>query len=291
MSNKEAPLAGKFMELTKEFTQLPTESTARIADYQSFLSQCGLLFRELLKCAEEEGPEAWFAIGHAYSHGWGPARDRFAGQAWFRRAADEGHSRSMVRLANSLSRTPTEGEQEEAIEWLEKAAALGDASGMVFLGFAYREGKGVPLDSEQAAAYFIKAFEAGDSHAAVYVGKLFAHQLKNPALGVEWLLRAAEAKCSDSYLYLALLYDDRDSALYDPAAAVRWYQTTADDPKGYGKRALLELARHYRDGAGVEPDRERALQFLDRLDQIPRMPTEIAKDAQKLRQEITTHLL
>ena len=284
-------LASSFLQSTKRYLDLPKGSNWSVSVFQELKEEWRKEFEVLLRAAEEEGPEGWFAIAHGYSGGWGPARDHLAAKAWFTRAAEAGHSQSMVRLG-SIRRPATEAEDGEAINWLKKAAALGNASGLTFLGFAYREGQGVEQDYHQAAKHFIAAYEAGDHHAAVHAGKVLAHYLKDSKAGLEWFLKGAEQNCSDAPLYMAQLYGDRKLPTYDPAKAVFWNQSIMDEPKLSGKvRASLALARHYRDGEAVAANKETALQWLDRFAQIKNAPIELVKEAKKLREELEGGLL
>ena len=51
------------------------------------------------------------------------------------------------------------------IEWLEKAAHLGNPSGLYYLFEAYSKGKFIPQDQEKAEAYLAKALERNDKSA------------------------------------------------------------------------------------------------------------------------------
>lgn len=221
-------LASSFLQSTKRYLDLPKGSDWSVLAYEELKEEWRKEFEVLLKAAEEEGPEGWFAIAHGYSGGWGPARDPLAAKAWFTRAAEAGHSQSMARLG-SIRRPATEAEDAEAITWLKKAAALGNASGMVWLGFAYREGKGVEQDYHQAAKHFIAAYEAGDHHAAVHAGRMLAFYLEDAEAGLEWFLKGAEQNCSDAPLCVAQLYSDSKLPTYDPAKAALWNQSIKDE--------------------------------------------------------------
>ena len=71
---------------------------------------------------------------------------------------------------------------------------------MVWLGFSYREGDGVPCDHAEAVRWFIKAVEAGDAHSMIHVGRMYARYLSSPAQAVGWFLRAAEAGFTESFV-------------------------------------------------------------------------------------------
>lgn len=157
----------------------------------------------------------------------------------------------MTRLGTMLQFQKPPGSAERAIAWFLRAAALGDSYGMVRLGFTYRDGHGVAIDSAEALRWFIKAVEAGDGHSMIFVGRIYRSALVSPTEAVKWFLRAAKAGFSESHIELAMLYDDQKSPVRDPAEAVKWYHVVADGPGGNKPRAMLALARHYRDGIGT----------------------------------------
>src|SRR5260370_4786606 len=103
--------------------------------------------------ADSNDPEVWRTIGNALLTARGTPRDPEQATRWFQRGAESGHAPSMVSLGLRLQH-PEFQNPGAAIEWFRKAAALGYRGGMRFLVFAYREGKGVPVDSQQAVHWF-----------------------------------------------------------------------------------------------------------------------------------------
>jgi TPR repeat protein len=197
----------------------------------------------------------------------------------------------MVRLAGILSHPDRESDWKEGLEWLERSAQLGNASAMVNLGFAYREGQGVEVDLDLAESWFSKAYDAGDQHAAVHVGRLLAGYAAKPLEAARWFHLAADADQPESYVYLAMLYDERHSDLYDPSKAVFWYQRVVEQGKGSAPRAMFELARHCRDGVGVEADRDRAAAWVEQLLETAKEGSEFHREGLKLRDALNSELL
>ena len=257
--------AAAFLAATRRFLSLPDDPDARLAEYAALQQEWRRLFSKLLKAADPGDPDIWFALGHGYANGWGTSRDILHSAAWFRRAADAGHAEAMVRLALSLGRPGSSQDMRAAILWLNRAASKGNASAMVHLGFAYREGQGVPVDAETAVNWFIKAFEAGDDHSAVHAGRVFLRHLARPKDALLWFRKAADKGCKDSYVELAMLHDEPSCGLCDHAEAVKWYQTTVARRGSSVPRALFALARHYRDGTGVPQSKDIAKAWLNRL--------------------------
>jgi len=101
----------------------------------------------MLSHADPGNPEICHALGNAYRHGHGVERDLNRAGGWYRKGALDGNTPSMVQLGLLLSRNePTPEQLTESVEWFRRAADLGDSGGMIWVGFAFREGKGVPID-------------------------------------------------------------------------------------------------------------------------------------------------
>ena len=256
---------------------------AHRAEFSSYIT-------ELLKLGHEGHVEASFALGDAYVAGNGVSRDRARAILWFKKAAEAGHVRAMVRLANALTHPDSPATAEEGVLWLKKAAAVGDSAAMVFLGFAYREGKGVPPDYEEAARWFTRAYEAGDLLSMAHIGRLHAWWTKSPALALPWLRRAADAGFTDSYWALATLCADVKSPFFSPAEAVHWYRAIANSPVSGAARALVYLARLTRDGIGTEQNFSLAQTYLETALTLA-APKEVRLEAEKLLTDIKASLL
>jgi TPR repeat protein len=264
--NEKSPVTAYFdaCKLQLEIQEIDdfSEQLKRMRALRAIWQTC---IQQLLAVADSPDPQVWYALGDAFSSGRGTQFDRPEAIRWFQRAAEVGHLRAMFSLGICLKHPDTPDTHTAAVQWFRKAAELGDAGGMVFLGFAYRDGTGVPCDYPEAIRWFIKAVEAGDLHSMIYVGRMYSSYLPSPAEAVRWFLKAAEAGFSESYVPLAMHYDDRKSPVYDPVAASKWYHVVADHSEGSNAHALLALARHYRDGTGVPRDPEMAKLWLRRL--------------------------
>ena len=254
----------------------------RIRQSLEFQTECAAVFARLLADADSSDPAVWFALGDAYSRGWGTKDERGQARVWFQQAADAGHTRSMVRLGNLLNRPAPDGEPTEAVALFRRAAELGDASGMVFLGFAYREGRGVVCDDGKAVEWFIKAVEAGDNHSMIHVGRMYSRQLHCPEEAMRWFLRAAEAGQTESHLELAFLYEDRKSPLYDAEQAVRWYRRVAEANGGSRDRARLALAQFCRNGEGTAHDPAEAGAWLRKVIESAPLTSSFHREAKSL---------
>ncbi len=204
--------------------------------------------------------------------------------------AEAGHAQAIVNL---VSRPPSSRPltHAAAIKWFRKAAELGYDGGMVWLGFSYREGDGVPCDHAEAVRWFIKAVEAGDAHSMIHVGRMYARYLSSPAQAVGWFLRAAEAGFTESFVELADLYSDTQSEVYNPAEAHKWYRVVAEHSEGTHSRALLAIAREHLDGRGVPCDVKMAKLWLRRLLQAVPEKSSAHREASKLLKKLEDQFL
>jgi len=248
-------------------------------------------FEALMTHAESGNSEIWRALGNAYSTGRGPSINREESNRWYRRAAEAGHPKAMSELGSQLQRSDDLNQKRESVEWLLKAASLGDASGMVWLGFAYRQGDGVEVDFEESAEWFIKAVGAGDGHAMIHAARIYFCYSYQPEKAREWLLKAADAGYVESYNMLAQLHDNRGTPEYDPVEAVKWWQVGVTAGKGSGARAALELSMHYRSGAGVPCDQSLALEWARKAVSLASEKTAIYRESVKFLQKIERDFL
>ncbi len=210
-------------------------------------------------------PQVCYAIGDALALGRGTPCDKTGALTWFRRAAKAGIPEAMVRFHLSAQRSGDAELISEGIRWLGRSAELGYPGAMVWLGFAYREGHGVKADYEQAVAWFIKAVEAGDTHATMHVGRMFAQYMDRPADALPWFHKAADAGRVDSHIYLAWLYGNPDSPVYSPHDSRDWYERVALSKSLSAPQALLRLAKLHLSGRGLPSNLLLARQWLKRL--------------------------
>lgn len=263
----------------------------RIRQILEFQTVGAAVFERLRAEADKSDPAVWFALGDAYSRGWGTKEERGQARRWFQQAADAGHTRSMVRLGNLLKRPPPDGEPTEAVRWFRRAADLGNASGMINMGFAYSGGTGVVCNNQEAVDWFIKAVEAGDIHSMIHVGRMYSRHLQRPDLALSWFLRAAEASQTESHLELAFLYEDRKSSLYDPQKAIHWYLKVAEGSSSSVDRARIALARFCRNGEGTRNDIVEAKAWLNKVIEASTPKSAFHREARTLLKKWESELL
>jgi len=190
---------------------------------------------------------------------------------WFRRAAAAGSPVGMRNLAELLS-YQAEGSNAsssddddkamfaEAVDWLKKAAALGDLEAVTDMGDAYLRGKGVGSSATTAITWYRKAADAGNVRAMRSLGKIYAENriLADYKEAFNWYTKAANYGDPPSISGLAELYDDAMGTREDNNTAYRLYSQAAElgDAGGY-----WGLGRFLQEGTFVPQDLPRAASF------------------------------
>lgn len=139
--------------------------------------------RALQAKAEAGDANAQFALGEAYRAGRGVTADPETAIMWYRRAANQGHIRASEELGFALF---AHGDRREAMPYVEKAAARGDARALYVLGTAHFNGDYTSRDWPLAYAQTMRAASSGLPAAK-----------KNLDLMDQYLLPADKAKADE----------------------------------------------------------------------------------------------
>ncbi len=119
----------------------------------------------------------------------------------------------------------------------------------------YREGEGVKKDHAEAAKWYRKAAEQGDSQSQLELGTMhyFGEGIKkNYAQAAKWYRKLAEQGVSGAFKYaLGIMYYNGEGVEQDYAEAAKWFREEAED--GYA-RAQFMLGSMYFYGEGIEKD-------------------------------------
>ncbi|WP_294092124.1 tetratricopeptide repeat protein [Sphingomonas sp.] len=116
-------------------------------------------------------------VGRCYDLGWGVAIDKARAAECFRIAAERGLDWGMYNYATSL--TLGEGVAEDkpaALGWFEKAAAMGNAKAINYIGSFHEDGWVVTKDMAKAAEFYSRAAEGGDFRGAFNHARMLASE-------------------------------------------------------------------------------------------------------------------
>lgn len=199
----------------------------------------------------------------------GIARDEKRGFALFRQAADLGMRDAMwavgLRLRDGHG---TAQNIPEAIRWLEKAAAAGQAGALVSLAHLYDSGYGVERDTGKANALFAQARPVLERLAAVHdfvamdtLGEMLRDgrgAIKDEAAAAKLFRRAAGLGSSSSMVNLAGMLSRGVGLPADLAEAQRLLAVAA--ARGHDD-AMRDIGTLHEDGRGVPQNLTEALRW------------------------------
>ena len=178
---------------------------------------------------------------------------------WLTKAADLGHAQSMLYLGNCYYYVESYKNHETAVSWFRKAADLGFAKGENNLGVCYLNGKGVEEDKAEAFRLFRKAAEKDYAMAQFNVGRCYYFGwgvTEDEREAVKWFEKAAEQGHEGAAKRLGDCY-----AFENPAEALKWYLKAAEQGN---KAAQYELGRYYEEGIGVPADEDEAIRWYQK---------------------------
>lgn len=119
--------------------------------------------REWQPLADKGDPDAQFDLAQAYKQGRGVAPDMARAQAYYAKAAAQGHVQAADAYGLLLFQN---GEREKAMPYIEASAGRGDPRAQYILGIAHFNGDLAPKDWVRAYALLTLAREGGLEQAA-----------------------------------------------------------------------------------------------------------------------------
>lgn len=157
----------------------------------------------------------------------------------------------------------------DAVKWYLKAAEQGHCNAQYNLGCSYHFGNGVGKDYAEAVKWYKKAADQGDSDAQNNLaGRYFRGEgvAKNIDKAVEYYRLSAEQGNPNGQYNLALRYEFGTGVLQDWDEAARWYRKAADQGDVDAQKKMAEL---YRKGLGVPVDEAEAARWKKLYDENP----------------------
>lgn len=139
-------------------------------------------------------------VGRCYDLGWGVAVDKVRAAESFRVAAERGLDWAMYNYATLLALGDgVPQDKPAALAWLRRAAALGNAKAINFIGSFHEDGWVVEQDMAAAAEQYARAAQGGDFRGC------FNHARMLIAAGdcteaLPWLARIRESGATDAFL-------------------------------------------------------------------------------------------
>lgn len=210
------------------------------------------------RAANNGSDYALLNLGHYYLNGWGVQKDTVRALSLWDRAADHGYDFANQDLVNHYT---YEGNVEKAAKYLSKSVALGNkeaiykyamlsmdgigvkqdsiagmnlvkraadlgvAEAMTYMGDAYLTGRIVPKNLLLGVAYIEKAIEKGDIYAKKFLARCYLKGEgtdRNNKLGFKLLKEAADAGDNETYNGVASCFLEGVGTLPDPEMAIHY---------------------------------------------------------------------
>ena len=137
----------------------------------------------------------------------------------------------------------SEGDYKGALEYLTKAAELGDVGACYELSIMYRDGEGVQKDMKKYIYHLEEAAIGGHPNARYNLGCNEANNGRFDRAKKHWII-AANLGYEDSLKGIKRLYADGHASKEDYAAALRAYQTAVDAAKSAEREEAEEAIKN-----------------------------------------------
>jgi TPR repeat protein len=150
------------------------------------------------------------------------------------------------------------GDQAEVVNLLRPLADQGNAVAQYNLGWAYRNGSGVPQDLAQSMAWYRKAADQGHAGAQHNIGVAYRDGRGVPQdliQAMTWFRKAADQGHAGAQTNLGAMYAGGEGTPQDHTQAAAWYRKAAD--QGHAV-AQTNLGWAYYHGRGVPQNHAQA---------------------------------
>jgi TPR repeat protein len=183
-----------------------------------------------------------------------------------RRLADDGNAHVMYRLGRIYAGGSGVAKDEaQAAQWYRKGADAGNTNAMTALAIMLLEGRGGASANVSEGLQLLRTAASRNHLDAMY---RLAHVLaagriaeKDALEAARLFTRAAEAGHTPSMVDLAWMYSSGVGVQADPFKAASWYKQAADRGNAAG---MVGLGLAYENGRGVETDPNRAAMLYKR---------------------------
>lgn len=137
---------------------------------------------QLIAEANKGDAFAQWVLGTKYYSGNGVMKDNVEAVKWMLKAAEQGYDQAQYKLGLDYYMKGLEAKKDDlspdsnfkaAMNWFHKAADQGYIAAQLKLGEMYQVGKGAPVNCEEAARWFRKAAELGDTNAPGFLAILY----------------------------------------------------------------------------------------------------------------------
>ncbi len=215
---------------------------------------------------------------------------------WYQLASNAGYADAQVKLGSAYLLGWVSGEPQDdlAVQWFRKAADQGDALGEHYLGWMYRNGRGVPRNNEQAFTWLSRSANQGYAAAQNLVAMMYFRGEgieKNTEQSAKWHRLAADQGEVTSQMLLGAMYFKGVGVPQSNEDGLYWMEKACASGSS---DAQTQLGIMFYNGHDVQQDRDRGLVLIRRaaengnkkaLEQIERLDRASSYKSPRLSEE------
>ena len=160
---------------------------------------------------------------------------------------------------SGLNGTPQDFKQ--AAIWYTKSAEMGNSFGQNLLGSMYQHGQGVETNLPQAVTWFEASARQGNAEGQKNLGYMYylgTGVQKDYPTAMKWFLASAEQGNAESRANLGIMYEEGLGVAVDDKEAMKWYLRAANQDYARGQYYVGTM---YAVGKGGELSQTKAVQW------------------------------
>ena len=268
VSDEEIEQLTKIPSLTQSFSNVSANYDAKAAYAKGDYETAHKLWLTLVD-RDDDAAFAQYSLGLLYANGYGVAQSDSTARDWWQKTTGDSEEARLL-----LDTLPTISDPQYTYATLHKkwqpAATAGDADAQYKLAALYLAGIGVPRDRNEALNWLEKAAAQNHAAAQYQLGRLydsFNSSFRNPVKAREWWEKASALGNADAQNALALKYAISylidDGYPQDPCRAIALREEAA--AQGH-PQAQTSLAANYIDGepaCNLAADKTKARTLLE----------------------------
>jgi uncharacterized protein len=201
--------------------------------------------------AKQDHPYAQYALGI-----WAIEEERWSNAVFY---LEKASNQQYGLAAYTLAMYYHEKEPKhplKAFEWFMVAAKQNHTESEYYVGLYYQNGKGIPVNIEQAIHWFEKAALKKDKNALYHLAMILIKQESKDYKNIAKLLeQAAQQDHAHAQYNLAVMYQKGDGLVQNMEKAFYWYEKAANSNLAI---AQYNLGMIYFEGSIVEKDEKKA---------------------------------
>jgi len=175
----------------------------------------------------DQQPEDQFLLGKAHAQGKGMVQSWEKAGFWYAKAAESGHTKSMVNLGLlHLEAKGTLKDEKMAYYWIHQAASLGDPRAIGLEGYLLCEGRGCSVSPSLGIPLLQKGAALGDPFSQAVLGERLLKSPEKDHEAIAWLEKSAESGNGKACLLLGDFFREKKTDK-DRSVSNGWYERGA----------------------------------------------------------------